>query len=395
MADAEANHFFWRLIPLGRWRLAWTSLRRRRVRMVGAAEAGRFHPLPPEQPYPRRRPRIEKAPPEFFMDWLWTNPPSPPAGGMVSLERICSVSGGVLLTEQGQIIAESLSNTEDAEEFKPFRRLSGGGLTIRCSPLTPIRVLSGDYIYLRQFFDGNYGHWLIDLLPRIAIAAQFSDLSRCKIVVTDKTGGMGRIYRDSLALFGIEPEQIVEIRRRPVFFERLHYPLPVSRHPWVKSPRAIEILEGLPEKLGATRDGPKRLYVTRNSGKKRRLTNEEDILALLRPLGFVLVDPGKLSFADQVRTFAGAEQIVGNCGAGLTNLVFSRRGVSVFALTTPFMLDDFFWDLTDLKLGRFFSLHGVANEPAKGSKSDFSIDLAAFKPMLAEFLGEGALAIAD
>jgi capsular polysaccharide biosynthesis protein len=116
---------------------------------------------------------------------------------------------------------------------------------------------------------------------------------------------------------------------------------------------------------------------------------------LLQPLGFVTVDPGKLSFADQVRTFAGAELIVANCGAGLTNMVFAARGVSVFALTTPFMQDDFFWDLTDLKQGHFFSLHGAAADLAKGSKSDFSIDLAAFKPMLAEFLGEEALAIAD
>jgi capsular polysaccharide biosynthesis protein len=389
MDSAKRTHFFWRLISFGRWRLAWTSLLRRRARMVCAAQAGVFHPLPPEPAYPRRQPRIENAPPEFFgsIDWLPADPPPPP-GGMATLEGVCAVAGGVLLTGDGAIIAESLANSEDTQRFKPFQRLGGGGLTIRFWPLTPIPVLSGDHIFLRQFFDGNYGHWLIDLLPRIAIAGQFCDLSQCRIVITDKSGGMSRVYRDSLALFGVKPEQIVGIRRRPVFFERLHYPLPVSRHPWVKSPRAIEVLESLPEKLRVKRDGPKRLYVTRNSGKNRRLTNEEDIIALLRPLGFVTVDPGMLSFADQVRTFAGAELIVANCGAGLTNLVFSPRGVGVFALTTPLMQDDFFWDLTDLKQGRFFSLHGAADDPAKGSKSDFSVDLAAFKPMLAEFLDE-------
>jgi capsular polysaccharide biosynthesis protein len=307
---------------------------------------------------------------------------------MVSLEGVCAVAGGILITGEGEIVAESLSNSEDAQKFQPFRRPKGGGLTIRFWPLAPMPVLSGDHVYLRQFFDGNYGHWLVDVLPRIAIAAQFCDLAKCRIVVTGKSGGMGRVHRDSLALFGVRPEQIVEIRRRPVFFERLHYPLPVSRHPWVKSPRAIEVLESLPEKLGGRRDGPKRLYVTRNSGKNRRLTNEQDIVALLRPLGFVSVEPGKLSFADQVRIFAGAEAIVANCGAGLTNLVFSPRGVKVFALTTPLMHDDFFWDLTDLKQGRFLSLHGAADDPAKGSKSDFSIDLAAFKSLLAEFMDE-------
>lgn len=365
--------------------------------MIGVAEAGSFHPLPPEPLYARRRPHIEKVSPEYggAISWVFANPPPLPPGGMASLEGVCAVAGGVLLTGEGDIIVESLSNSEDMQEFKPFRRLGDGGLTIRFWPLTPVPVLSGDSIYLRQFFDGNYGHWLIDLLPRIAIAAQFCDLSQCRIVVTETTGGMSRVHRDSLAAFGIKPEQIVGIRRRPVFFERLHYPLPVSRHPWVKSPRAIEALESLPERLKVKRDGPKRLYVTRNSDKNRRLTNEREILALLRPLGFVLVEPGKLSFADQVRMFAGAELIVANCGAGLTNLVFSPRGVRVFALTTPFMQDDFFWDLTDLKQGGFFSLHGEADDPARGPKSDFSVEIAAFKTMLAEFLGEEALAIAD
>ncbi len=387
------KYFRWRLLPFGRWRLAWTSFARRQARIVAASDAARlFHPLPPEQPYWRQKPRIEKAPPEFYqgIEHLCSIPASPPPGGMATLDEACAVGGGILLTRDGEVVAESLNNSEDVQQFKPFSR-QGGDLTIRLWPLTPIRFLSGDTVYLRQFWDGNYGHWLIELLPRIAIAAQFCDLSQCRIVVTAKTGGMSRVYRDSLALFGVKPGQIVSMRSRPVIFERLHYPLPVSQHPWVKSPRAIELLESLPEKLAAKRDGPKRLYVSRNSGKSRRLANEEEILSLLRPLGFVSVDPGKLSFADQLRTFAGAELIVGNCGAGLTSLVFSPRGVGVFALTTPFMQDDFFWDLTDLKQGRFFSLHGEACDPADGSKSDFSIDVAVFKAMLPEFLGEPAV----
>ena len=112
------------------------------------------------------------------------------------------------------------------------------------------------------------------------------------------------------------------------------------------------------------------------------------VIDALRPLGFVVVDPGRLSFAEQIRLFAGAERIVGNCGAGLTNLVFAPRGVRVFALTSPFMQDDFFWDLTELKQGRFYSLHGASPDPARRPKSDFSIDIVAFKEMLDAFLSD-------
>jgi len=152
---------------------------------------------------------------------------------------------------------------------------------------------------------------------------------------------MGQIMREGLSLFGVKPEQIVEIDRGPALFERLLYPLPVASHPWAKSPNAVAVLESLPDRIGAARDGPKRIYVTRNAGATRRLTNEDAVLDVLRPLGFVVVDPGRLSFAEQIRLFAGAERIVGNCGAGLANLVFAPRGVRVFALTMPFMQDDF------------------------------------------------------
>jgi capsular polysaccharide biosynthesis protein len=199
---------------------------------------------------------------------------------------------------------------------------------------------------------------------------------------------MGQIMREGLALFGVKPEQIVEIARGPVMFERLLYPLPVASHPWVKSPNAVAVLESLPDRIGAARDGPKRIYVTCKADATRRLTNEDAVLDALRPSGFVVVDPGRLSFVEQIRLFAGAERIVGNCSAGLANLVFAPRGVRVFALTTPFMQDDFFWDLTELKQGRFYSLGGASPDPARGPEADFSIDLAAFKEMLDAFLSD-------
>src|SRR5271166_5831720 len=157
MEPSTPKNFRWRLLPFGRRRLAWTSFARRQARIVAASDAARlFHPLSPEQPYWRRKPHIEKAPPEFFrgIDHLCSTPASPPPGGMATFDEICAVGGGVLLTRDGDVVAESLSNSEDVQQFNPFSR-QGGDLTIRIWPLTPIRFLPGDTIYLRQFWDGN------------------------------------------------------------------------------------------------------------------------------------------------------------------------------------------------------------------------------------------------
>ena len=98
----------------------------------------------------------------------------------------------------------------------PVRREGDGGVSARIWPLTPMPRLAGDFIFLRETGDGDYSHWLIDLLPRIAVAAQFCDLSRFKIAVSRSSAAMAPIIRDSLGLFGIRPEQIVPIgARRP------------------------------------------------------------------------------------------------------------------------------------------------------------------------------------
>jgi capsular polysaccharide biosynthesis protein len=386
MTFGTPKKFSLQWLDLGDWRLAWTWPARRPVTSVAAATAAKaFYPLPPEPPYRREMPRGKNFDPEFrgAVDSICGTPAPPPPGGLALFDEACALAGGVLIARGGEIVAETATDRGGATGSFVWR---DGALSARIWPLTPIRFVPGDSVYLQQAFDDNYARWLVEVLPRVAVAAQFVDLSRFKFTITRVEGDMGQIMREGLALFGVKPEQIVEIDRGPVVFERLLYPLPVAIHPWAKSPNAIAVLESLPDRIGAARDGPKRIYVTRNAGKTRRLTNEDALIDLLRPLGFVVVDPDRLAFGEQIRLFAGAERIVGACGAGLANLVFAPRGVSVFALTSPFMQDDFFWDLTELKQGRFFSMHGLSSDAARGEKSDFSIDVAAFREMLDAFL---------
>lgn len=77
---------------------------------------------------------------------------------------------------------------------------------------------------------------------------------------------------------------------------------------------------------GGRSDGPsgrERLYVSRAGARARRVVNEEDVLAALRPLGFRAVRLEELPFAEQVRLFRAAEVVVAPHGAGLANVLFS------------------------------------------------------------------------
>ena len=385
--------FRWRKHYLPRFIVATSATFRRRPITVAPAKtlAAAFFPGEAPPPYRRTRPRIENAPPDMagdFVDRLLAQPTVAPAGGAALFNNVSIAAGGVILSEDGRVVAESLLNTQDWMRFGIFaRNAPGQEPTVMVSPACFQRRLSGPvHIMLKQTYDANYGHWLMEGLPRIVAAAEHCDLSQCRIIVSRKSSGIRHVYVDTLAAFGVKPEQIVTHRRRPLHVDRLIYPLPISKAPFLKSPQAIEILESIPKRLGLSGEAPKRVYISRGSTGKRRLSNEEAVLNVLRPLGFAIVHPGSLDFAGQAQMFSQAEIIVGNCGAGLTNAVFAPRGLVLFALTTEFMLDDFFWDLADLKRGRFFSLHGRALDPKLGVYSDFEIDIEKFRAMLAEAL---------
>jgi hypothetical protein len=348
MPAAESDAFHWRFFNFGDGRLALTSPRRRPASVRPAAEiAQSFHPLPPDSG----------------------------AGGLALFEEFCSLGVGALMSSGGVLVAESLVGMEPGAGCGPLRCEKDGAWSARVWPLTRMRRLSGDFIYLRQSGDGDYAHWLLGLLPLVAIAAQFCDLSQFSIVVSGQTEAMERIQRDSLGLFGVAPGRIVALGEAPVFLQRAVYPLPLARRSFV-SPQAIEVLESLPARLAGAPGAPKRVYV---AGEAEGPANEAALMELLQPLGFVAVDPAGMTFAEQIRAFSCAEIIIGASGAGLANMAVAPHGVQSIVLTPPGTQGGQFRALVEAKQGRLVALRGIA------AKTGFSVDLAALRACLDDF----------
>jgi capsular polysaccharide biosynthesis protein len=91
----------------------------------------------------------------------------------------------------------------------------------------------------------------------------------------------------------------------------------------------------------------------------RRLLNIEAVEEALRPFGFEGLDPGLLSFDEQVKAFSEAEIVVGVMGAGMANTLFCPDGVKLLYLTTEEFGDPFFWDLAAILGHDYRCLYGV------------------------------------
>ena len=109
--------------------------------------------------------------------------------------------------------------------------------------------------------------------------------------------------------------------------------------------------------------------------------------ALLESRGFVLVDPGTMTVADQIRTFANADVIVATHGAALANLTFATPGSTVIELFPVGCLLPDYWRLVSGIPGvnyRYLTSHGKA--PRRGRAAtivrDIQVDVPALQRLL-------------
>ena len=75
------------------------------------------------------------------------------------------------------------------------------------------------------------------------------------------------------------------------------------------------------------------LYIARPGGWRRRIPTEPAIRKMLEGYGFEAVNPGSLSFSDQIETFREAHIVVGPHGTAMTNSVFMNPGGAMIEMT--------------------------------------------------------------
>ena len=76
-----------------------------------------------------------------------------------------------------------------------------------------------------------------------------------------------------------------------------------------------------------TTEGVK-LYITRH-GQWRNMTNNDEVEAYFKSIGFQVIEAHKLDYDSKIRLFQNATEIVGPYSSGFANLVFCRPGTKV------------------------------------------------------------------
>jgi len=262
-------------------------------------------------------------------------------------------------------------------------------------------------------FSGDFGHWLYDFLPRLAIA-RLAGWPGGMPVLVDKN--IPSTVREALPhLLPPHTPVLTVAPRAPMRVDRL-WCMPGATYigffpgdnialadqtRWLPAPkRMATLLHEVGEMTAHATAEPTaipRVYLNRRPQRRKRMVNHQEIQALLERHGFHSVFPEDLSFIDQLRLVRHARHIVAPEGSNSLLTWLARPGAKTCTLSPPSIhaLAAECATLADLGIESTIFTGPCATDspshtadPSWSFWNDYRIDAASFEDFLLGWLAE-------
>jgi len=233
----------------------------------------------------------------------------------------------------------------------------------------------------------GFAHWFYEQLPKLYWYEAYCTKtdSKPELIVS---GELSKWQTHSLELVGYPPDDYVQHQGPEVIdIDRLLVP-PHPRRTrggeFQVCPSAIKwVRDRIISNISSNSTSfPDRVYVSRADADRRQVINENEVVSLLKQYGFESIEPGRLSFDDQVRLFANADVVVGPHGAGLTNMIYGEN-VKILELMTEESGEHFFVLANECDhFYEFLLCEPTNDENIKPRYRDMSVDLHSLEDRL-------------
>jgi capsular polysaccharide biosynthesis protein len=241
-----------------------------------------------------------------------------PLAAVVEYADVSITSEGILFRD-GKIMGESFARAENFRRWKRKRRNKRYEQQLSTRTTRSIERV----VWVTDDWSKGYFHWLADVLPKLAIAA---DQITTSTVLLPARFRDSKLVSDSLGLFGIADFEFIN-ENETIVADRFYLPIhtPESGFFDEKTIRQVrrKFIDSLPG-LDAVPD--KRIYISRKHAKRRKVVNDDEVSVALAEFGFETVLAEELTFLQQVRLFASTRYLLSIHGAGLANMLFMPRG---------------------------------------------------------------------
>ena len=254
---------------------------------------------------------------------------------------VAEIPGGRVWGDAGSIVSED--NTLLRELSPEFRKDWRDFAIIKQTYLGRPKRIAGRVASLAAPSGQAFGHWLFDVLPRLAI------IEKAGLALNDFDGfflnGTRKRYQSRmLEMLGIPREKWISSEETPhIEAENLFAPSVVGltgNYPrWV--------CEWLQEKfLPFAKSVPvagQRIFISRANAAARRIANEDDLFAALAPEGFTRIVLESHTVDEQVGLFAKADFVIGPMGSGNSAAVFCKPGTRFIETYASSAVNVFTW----------------------------------------------------
>ena len=298
-----------------------------------------------------------------------------PSTRLVKLRDVYVHEDRILAVRQGEVFVIAETSRKNDEGSVPFEDVS-----IQRLRATATRVTAPNPLYIGSAGFKNYGHWLLDDLPRVAALAHLTRKTGrgADIMLRQSNPALDDTKRASLHL-AAPTGSIATTRFTPrqsiLHFDELWFVTPPTLHPALKSPAACRFLREMARRVAGGR--PSRadaIFVARQHAYGRILVNEAEVLGVLRSLNVELVHPDGMSFVQQAMLFSGARLVVGSMGAAMTNMVFCEADVKAIHLAPDGWTEPFYWDLACASDQGYCAIYGPSQPDCPPHLRNYRID---------------------
>jgi hypothetical protein len=277
-------------------------------------------------------------------------------------------------------------------------------LYIMCPPFKPkLRYYPGEYCLLTTpMSPGNYYHWILEILPRLSLLEEFHQLENIPLIVHKNLKGY---QKESLEIIGMPKERVVYLDNGYYQVDKIYYPSYLGKISSTPKENVSWVRKNLLNKYYPQECSSKNyVYISRRDAGGRRVLNEEEIVEFLKPIGFEIVVPGKMSLKEQITTFRSAQIIISPHGAALANMVFAPPNSTIIEMIpeTKNQIDGSYNNLANscghqyafltgsipgLKMTDIEEILSTGWDDAKDRSLDFYVSLDKLKALLEKVVG--------
>jgi capsular polysaccharide biosynthesis protein len=185
-------------------------------------------------------------------------------------------------------------------------------------------------LFVTDEFSNGYFHWFCDVIPRLeALAKDHPEELRERTLLVPAMAHFAYVD-ESLAPYHLG--QIRTLKPREIAFCRDLLAVAAVAPTGNYRPRLMKAARDRYRAFFPGTGRGRKLFISRSGAAYRRIANEGDLVPVLERHGVERVSMETFPFSEQVKLLGSADVLVGNHGAGLTNMLWMPPGARVLEL---------------------------------------------------------------